>query len=328
MYRFPFPAFPNGWFRVAFSDELPPKAIKTLHYFGKDLVLFRTEDGKPHVFDAHCPHLGAHLGFGGRVEGNNLRCPFHGWCFDSHGQCVEVPYATTKVTPKTKMQSWHTREVNGTIMIYHHLQGEAPTWEIPEMPEYSSPDWLVLKRTCWKMRSHPQELAENGLDIAHMPYVHEQAMLEINSQAVEIEGIKLIHRMYPKYQMYFGTKKLGAKVDCSHDIVYYGLGHLSNYVRVQKKIDIGLVIVFFPTPIDEEYIEVHGVFIMKKVWTKTVTKILAIKMIQNFELTINQDIPIWENKIYRHEPILCGGDGSIKQFRHWASQFYSVTLVP
>ena len=46
------------------------------------------------IVDAYCPHLGANLGVGGRVHGNCIECPFHGWQFDGEsGQCVKIPYA-------------------------------------------------------------------------------------------------------------------------------------------------------------------------------------------------------------------------------------------
>lgn len=61
---------------------------------GLDLVAFRTEDGVAHVFDAYCPHLGAHLGVMGRVVGDCIECPFHGWRFSGKdGACTHVPYA-------------------------------------------------------------------------------------------------------------------------------------------------------------------------------------------------------------------------------------------
>ena len=60
--------YPRGWFVIQFSDELPPGAVKPLKYFGKDLVLFRTESGEPTILDAFCPHMGAHLGHGGKVR--------------------------------------------------------------------------------------------------------------------------------------------------------------------------------------------------------------------------------------------------------------------
>ena len=93
MSRFPFPRYPNGCFQVAYTDDLPAGAVMPLSYFGKELVAFRGRDGAVNVLDAHCPHLGAHLGYGGKVEGNRIRCPFHAWQFDGSGACTHVPYS-------------------------------------------------------------------------------------------------------------------------------------------------------------------------------------------------------------------------------------------
>ncbi|MBK7972698.1 MAG: Rieske (2Fe-2S) protein [Deltaproteobacteria bacterium] len=60
--RFPMPQNPNGWFQVGLSRDVSAGEVKSIHYFGKDLVLFRTQEGEAKVFDAVCPHLGAHLG--------------------------------------------------------------------------------------------------------------------------------------------------------------------------------------------------------------------------------------------------------------------------
>ena len=96
--RFPFP-IPNGWFVVARADDLLPGETRALYLFSKDLVLYRTASGEPRLVDAHCPHLGAHLGVGGKVEGECLRCPFHGWSFGADGQCVEIPYSDSPHIP-------------------------------------------------------------------------------------------------------------------------------------------------------------------------------------------------------------------------------------
>ena len=84
-YRFDIPPFPNGWFQVAFSDELSTGDVLPLQYFGRHLVLFRGEDGGARALDAFCPHLGAHLGYGGKVEDNCIRCPFHAWRWNGSG---------------------------------------------------------------------------------------------------------------------------------------------------------------------------------------------------------------------------------------------------
>lgn len=70
--RYPFPASPNGWFSVGACADLAPGDVRPVSYLGRDLVLFRGEDGAPRVFDAYCPHLGANLGVGGRGAGTEL----------------------------------------------------------------------------------------------------------------------------------------------------------------------------------------------------------------------------------------------------------------
>jgi hypothetical protein len=61
---------------------------------------------------------------------------------------------------------------------------------------------------------------------------------------------------------------------------------------------------------------------MQKVLNRAVTWLLSAKAIREGGKTIEQDIPIWENKVYRHDPMLCDGDGPIMQYRRWARQFY------
>ncbi|MBA17767.1 MAG: Rieske (2Fe-2S) protein, partial [Sphingomonas sp.] len=69
-------SIPFGWFGVGYSNELAVGEVRPVHYFGRELVLFRNENGEAGLLDAYCPHLGAHLGHGGKVEGDSIRCPF------------------------------------------------------------------------------------------------------------------------------------------------------------------------------------------------------------------------------------------------------------
>ena len=84
--RYPFTSFPNGWFVVAQSSEVTTGVVKALKVFGVELVAYRTLEGQVLVTEAYCPHQGAHLAHGGVVEGDNVRCPFHGWCFDGRNR--------------------------------------------------------------------------------------------------------------------------------------------------------------------------------------------------------------------------------------------------
>src|SRR4029453_1891947 len=132
MPRFPF-ATPNGWFQILYSDELAVGQVKRLRYLGRELVAFRGERGAAHVLDAHCPHLGAHLGEGGRVEGDTIRCPFHGWRWDGRGACVEIPYAP-KIPPRAIARTYPVREIYDRVYLWHHAESKEPDWEIPRRP--------------------------------------------------------------------------------------------------------------------------------------------------------------------------------------------------
>ena len=60
--RYPFPPYANGWFRIAYADEIPTGELATFPVLGRELVAFRDAEGTARVLDAFCPHLGAHLG--------------------------------------------------------------------------------------------------------------------------------------------------------------------------------------------------------------------------------------------------------------------------
>lgn len=63
-----------------------------------ELVAFRTGDGVAHVVNAFCPHLEAHLEVMGRVVGDCIECPFHGWKFRGKDEaCTHVPYASKRL---------------------------------------------------------------------------------------------------------------------------------------------------------------------------------------------------------------------------------------
>lgn len=111
--NFPHP-IPTSWFAVASSPDLAPGDVQPLEYLGRKLVIFRTRAGVAHVLDAYCPHLGAHLGFGGEVVEETLRCPFHGWRLSGAGKCVDIPYAK-RVPTNARARTYPTIERNGFI---------------------------------------------------------------------------------------------------------------------------------------------------------------------------------------------------------------------
>ena len=314
--------FPSGWFRVAASADVSRSAVMPLRYFGKDLVVFRGEDGKAHVLDAHCPHMGAHLGYGGRIKENTVACPLHGWQWNGNGQCEGIPYSD-KIPASASIRTWHVKEVNGQIMVYHDPEGGEPAWDIPEMPEYRDPQWLPFRfANRWKIRTHVQEFGENGMDLAHFPYLHHQQTATVESRGLEMSGPFLIHRLFQHYNVFGLIKRFTGEVCGPLDVYLYGLGFAVNRAVIQTKIQMRYAFAFFFTPIDEEYSEVYSMLTMEKTFGRTLTYLLMGKAIREGGVTIDQDVPIWENKLFRPQPKLCEGDGPIMTYRRWAAQFY------
>ena len=153
----PLPPFPDGWYAVAFSDEVGPTDVVTRRLAGNEVVVFRAA-GKAVVMAAHCPHLGAHLGMGGVVVGDCIRCPFHGFEFDGSGVCRATGYGTD--VPKgltARVREVH--ETDGAIYAWHHARGLGPTFELPAQ---SADDWTSLRHATFTLRDHPQETTENA----------------------------------------------------------------------------------------------------------------------------------------------------------------------
>jgi 3-ketosteroid 9alpha-monooxygenase subunit A len=308
--RYYTPAIPNGWFQVAYSDELAPGAVMPLAYFGSSLVLFRTEAGEAKVLDAFCPHLGAHLGHGGKVEGACIRCPFHAWKFDGEGRCTEIPYAQ-KIPPKAKLRTWHIHEVAGLIMVWHHAAGRPPEWSLPEVPEYGDASWTDYERRRWTVRTRNQEMAENAVDSAHFRYVHGTSNMP-QSQA-EVQGHVL--RVFSNT----GMETPRGSVAGSVESLSYGFGF--GTVRFQGVIET--LLVSSVTPIDGERVDVRFAFSVKKLAGAEITRGVGAAFINEVSRQLEQDIPIWEHKTQWERPVLCDGDGPVGLFRKWSRQFYT-----
>jgi nitrite reductase/ring-hydroxylating ferredoxin subunit len=138
-------AFPNGWFAVALARDLGPLGVIPLRAFGRDLVLWRTEDGAAHVADAACPHYGAHMGRGGKVTDDGLACPIHGLRFDRAGQCL--PVRPGKTAPGYSIRTYPTRELAGAVHVWRDVEQQSPT---QAGPDASAEGFAPIARWRWR----------------------------------------------------------------------------------------------------------------------------------------------------------------------------------
>jgi phenylpropionate dioxygenase-like ring-hydroxylating dioxygenase large terminal subunit len=306
--RYHFHPYPNGWFRLAYSQEIEPGEVKTLERFGQELVLYRTEAGEARVIEPHCPHLGAHLGFGGRVEGEELRCPFHHWKFGTDGKCTEIPYAK-RIPPKAKLNSWPTVEKNGLVLVYHDREGRAPEWEVPDLEELGHPEWRAPDVMHWKVKARWLDMNENCVDQAHFKYIHGALSIPPTTAHVDEGHIHVAESI-------FRMKVPGGEADATLVTLDYGPGF--QVVRMAGLIDT--LLMNTATPIDENTTDVSFAYTVRD--EGDVRKgHLAEAVIKDLKQQFEHDLPIWENKACWEKPVLCEGDGPVAHYRKWYAQF-------
>jgi nitrite reductase/ring-hydroxylating ferredoxin subunit len=295
---------------VVDSDELEVGQVRPVRYAARDLVVYRDENGEARVVGAYCPHLGAHLGFGGRVVGDRLRCPFHGWEFGGDGRCAHIPYAK-RIPQQARIETLPTRERNGSVFFWHHPKGEPPGWEIPEVPELRSDEWIPPHRVQFRVRTHAQEMAENVVDPAHFQVVHGTPY--VPNMDVTVQG-----HVFRGYQGLTFTTPQGEKrgrVDVENHGGSFGV------TRFQGIVDTLLVIC--GAPVEAELTETTIRFSVRKNGNEAAARGVGRAFIEEVTRQYTQDIPIWENKRFLERPVLCEGDGPIGVIRKYYAQFYA-----
>ncbi|MEW2624323.1 Rieske 2Fe-2S domain-containing protein [Streptomyces sp. NPDC048106] len=316
--------YPAGWFLLARSRDLAAKAVITRRFAGEDVVLYRTRAGAAHAVRPYCPHLGAHFGRGGTVEGDNLVCPFHRFAFAPDGTCVRTPEGPP---PRARAEPYSVRERNGMIFAWHGHDSTPPAWELPEEP---GPD--VTPAAWWStdVLTHPQEVIENITDYRHAATLHRVPTEE--TAPLETDGplLRLSLRSGLDHVPVLGT------LSGDQAVLLAGLGLL--YSRVDMpRFGLRFHLWSLPTPIAPWTSRLRFASactitdparrpaLRRRASQHALTTVLARGVGKAAVRVLKQDITIWNHKRYEPHPRLAAGDEAIGHYRHWARQFYPTT---
>ena len=315
--------YPDGWFAVAFAEELAPGRVLRRRLMGEELVIYRTRRGVVRVVEPYCPHLGAHLGHGGWIDGEQIICPFHHFAFDTDGACVRTGYGTRP--PAARLVTREVREVNGALLVWHHAGGAPPAWEVsPQAVDEFPPPFRQVST----LVDHPQDVVENAVDLGHIGPVH------------GYRNVRLRRRFTPDGPSFTiaaaGERRmpLGGPLDIEFDIVVHGLGHLWVDATIPR-LHTAATFQAMATPIDPCRIELRY-SVALRVGDGSASeraRLLASRVLTRalgpaFRRDMERDFPIWQHKIYLDRPRLAKGDGPLPEFRRWAGQFYSEPAAP
>lgn len=328
--KVPFTWKVTGWFMIGWSPEFPADGTKALHYFGEDMVAYRDDAGTLHVLEAHCKHLGAHLGHGGKVVGDCVECPFHGWRWGPDGSNTYIPYQPERPNRGLSLRVYPVAEQYGCVFLWYHPDGAAPLWEIPDIfwkfPQFETdPDayyrpYPEFSRFAEREPVHPQIVAENGPDSAHFRYVHGATVTPV---CLEWEAVDEEWR--------FLTGWPDARSDDPDRMALRIHSHFSGLGFAMSAFEgsSNHRLIFACTPVDDEQSNLfYSIW-----WPKVAGETSDIppdevrrRVEKQYLITVFDDLEIWRYQKYIEKPSLSKIDAKpYMAMRKWATQFYHVT---
>lgn len=306
-------SFPTGWFCVGFSREWEPGRLLTRPFMDSDIVVYRTRSGVLRAVRPFCPHLGAHLGAGGTVDGELLVCPFHRFAFAVDGSCSRTPYGKP---PKASLDLLAVREAHGIVWVWHSPDGTGPTWELPELPA------VVRAFRGVDLAGHPQDVMENFFDYAHLVELH------------RLDDVRLVSPPRTEGPFCSMTYRLGRNLLFFHPrqeitVNLLGLG-AAYFVFSSAQLGVRAVQWMFATPTGPGRLRLWAAAHVTTDFAgrlppalhRTLESVMSYGMNRWTLHDATPDFSVWHHKTYLPHPRLNDGDGPIGPFRHWARQFY------
>jgi len=160
----------DRWYVACTSDELAKTRPIGRIILDEHLVLLRRKDGTPICLLDRCIHRNAMLSEG-RVRNDKLICPYHGWTYDSTGQCVDIPsHPEKKIPAKRCLESFPTLEQDGVVWVYMGDPDDIRC-EPFRIPFFNSDGWRTYYMVT-AFENNVTNCVENFMDVPHTAHVH------------------------------------------------------------------------------------------------------------------------------------------------------------
>ena len=162
---------PNQWYALLESKQIARHRPVGVTRMGERMVFWRDAQGKAACAVDHCPHRGVALS-AGKLHGDGLECPFHGFQFDASGRCTHIPAIgqEAEIPQVFRLRTYPVVEKHSLVYVWW---GESRT-EYPPLPEF---DFMNDRRYVYttirdRWKTHYSRAIENQLDVVHLPFVH------------------------------------------------------------------------------------------------------------------------------------------------------------
>jgi 5,5'-dehydrodivanillate O-demethylase oxygenase subunit len=156
------------WQPIYVARRLPIKRAMPIRVMSETFTLYRDENGVPHVVGFRCAHRGTQLSTG-KVQGETIRCLYHGWAYNGSGACVEQPPEKAEFASKVRIPGYPTREYLGLIWTYF---GPDEPPEFRRFPQLENPGDDGIQLTLGGNPRPFNYVNDLENDPAHVPFVH------------------------------------------------------------------------------------------------------------------------------------------------------------
>jgi hypothetical protein len=174
------PIHPDNWYPLAWSREVKRGKTHGVHFAGEPIVLARTESGKVFALEDRCAHRQVPL-HQGVVDGESIRCGYHGWTYDCSGKCIDVPYLGRERLPNG-VRSYPCREVEGLIFVFPGDPALAETKPLPPLASASDKAYKT-RRFGRAVKCHYSFMHENLMDMNHQ-FLHRRQMGQMRARSL------------------------------------------------------------------------------------------------------------------------------------------------
>ena len=316
----------NFWYPVCTAEELTDEPMQ-VQLLGLKFVAFRDSKGAAHVLSDTCIHRGGSLGHG-KVKGDCIECPYHGWQFNGEGRCEHIPSeGDVKPPARAKIDSYPTEERYGIVFAF---LGDLPEEERPELyniEQYDAEGWRANKLVILNVNAYYERSVENGLDPSHNEFVH------------PAQGYPPMHKdTYQTwdadwgtgFEAYFGDPVLENTVLAKDRNVtgelragswHHGPNVLGTSIFVNAASNF--VQIFFEAPIDGKHTRIYFVNMRNFVLEPEMDD----KIIEINTNIAHEDISILEKLYPLRTPdnltkeLMTSADGMIVSYREWLKKF-------
>ncbi|AJZ61165.1 rieske [2Fe-2S] domain protein [Paraburkholderia fungorum] len=171
---------PDYWYPLAWSHEVKRGKTHGVTFAGEPIVLARTESGKVFALEDRCAHRQVPL-HQGVVDGESIRCGYHGWTYDCSGKCIDVPYLGRERLPNG-VRSYPCREIEGLIFVFPGSAELADERPLPAFGSVSDKKYKT-RRFGRPVNCHYSFMHENLMDMNHQ-FLHRRQMGQMRARSL------------------------------------------------------------------------------------------------------------------------------------------------